>query len=223
MKKINAFSLPTVCLTLMFLCVYWAGCAQTELPKFTAITSMDGLSSNTVTAILKDRYGLIWFATDDGLNKFDGTGFTVYRHSKADTTSLASNDISTLYEDAAGRIWIGTVMGSLHLYDRRKDSFARIRTHHTINSICEDGRGELWAGTTQGLIVIDPRNLVATTSGKSGSVPARLAEKHIHRIFRDRDNQMWVGTANGLFRFLHDRFVRVEYPVNGPQKKKVAS
>src|SRR5688572_27149139 len=67
--------------------------------SFTAITSMDGLSSNTVHAILKDRYGLLWFGTDDGLNKYDGTDFTIYRHDRSNPSSLASNDISSLHED----------------------------------------------------------------------------------------------------------------------------
>lgn len=187
--------------------------AQGEPPRFTAITSMDGLSSNTVTAILKDRYGLLWFATDDGLNKFDGTGFTVYRHHKNDSTSLKSNDISALCEDRAGRIWVGTIIGSLHVYDRRKDSFWRIKTHHSINSICENEKGKMWIGTTQGLIIMDPETQVATKFAPSHRIPAQVAEKHIHRVFRDHNGRMWIGTSDGLFRFLNDqnRFVPVDY------------
>lgn len=174
---------------------------------------MDGLSSNTVTAVLKDRYGLLWFATDDGLNKFDGTGFTVYRHQKKDSTSLKSNDVSALYEDRAGRIWVGTIIGSLHLYDRRKDSFIRVKTYHSINSICEDAQGEIWVGTTQGLVMIDPRTFTIKTLTNTPGTPAQVAGKHIHRVFRDRNQQMWVGTSNGLFRFLskQNRFISVGY------------
>lgn len=177
---------------------------------------MDGLSANTVTAILKDRKGLLWFATEDGLNKFDGTGFTVYRHQKKDSTSLKSNDVSALYEDRAGRIWVGTIIGSLHLYDRRKDSFVRITTHHSINSICEDGQGKIWVGTTQGLIIIDPQTFKIKTFASVPGIPAPVAGKHVHRVFRDRNRQMWVGTGNGLFRFsVQNRFVPVDY--HGPQ------
>ena len=187
--------------------------AQSEPPRFTAITSMDGLSSSTVTAILKDRYGLIWFATDDGLNKFDGTGFTVYRHNKKDSTSLKSNDISALYEDRGGRIWVGTIMGSLHVYDRRRDSFRRIKTYHSINSICEDETGSICAGTTQGLVMIDPRTHIVTTLNAGNRIPVQLAREHVHRVFRDRSKQMWVGTQSGLFRLLsgQKRFVPVDF------------
>ncbi|MET7256018.1 hybrid sensor histidine kinase/response regulator transcription factor [Dyadobacter fermentans] len=200
-------------LLLLFAGIGRVAVAQGEPPRFTAITSMDGLSSNTVTAILKDRYGLLWFATDDGLNKYDGTGFTVYRHRKTDSTSLKSNDVSAIYEDRAGRIWVGTIIGSLHLYDRRKDSFVRIKVYHSINSICEDAQGKIWAGTTQGLIVIDPHTWKIQTFASVPGTPPQIAGKHIHRLFRDRARQMWVGTSNGLFKFLskENRFVPVDY------------
>ncbi|SEI55591.1 Signal transduction histidine kinase [Dyadobacter sp. SG02] len=174
---------------------------------------MDGLSSNTVTAILKDRHGLLWFATDDGLNKFDGTGFTVYRHKKTDSTSLKSNDVSALFEDRTGRIWVGTITGSLHWYDRRKDSFVRIKTYHSINSICEDGQGKIWVGTTQGLVTIDPATFRVHTFASVAHTPAQVAGMHVHRVFRDAKQQMWVGTGNGLFKYLskQNRFIPVDY------------
>ncbi|SDE83915.1 Signal transduction histidine kinase [Dyadobacter soli] len=206
LKPSRLFLLFQICLLLHFAGPATTAFAQNEPPRFTAITSMDGLSANTVTAILKDRYGLLWFATDDGLNKFDGTGFTVYRHQKKDSTSLKSNDVSALYEDRAGRIWVGTIIGSLHLYDRRKDSFVRIKTHHSINTICEDGQGKMWVGTTQGLVIVDPKTLHISTF-------ASIAGKHIHRVFRDRKQQMWVGTGNGLFKYLakQNRLLPVDY------------
>ena len=99
------------------------GLAQQEEINFSSITTKDGLSSNTVNAILKDRYGLIWFATEDGLDKFDGTNFTIYRHKPGDSTSLQANEILSLHEDKAGNLWVGTSGGSLSLYDRKKDAF----------------------------------------------------------------------------------------------------
>jgi signal transduction histidine kinase/ligand-binding sensor domain-containing protein/DNA-binding response OmpR family regulator len=206
------FLLPTF-LLLLLTGIGRPATAQGEAPRFTAITSMDGLSANTVTAILKDRYGLLWFATDDGLNKFDGTGFTVYRHQKKDSTSLKSNDVSSIYEDRSGRIWVGTIIGSLHLYDRRKDSFVRIKTYHSINSICEDSQGKIWVGTTQGLVIVDPRTWGIRAFASVPGTPLQIAGKHVHRIFRDRNRQMWVGTSNGLFRFqaAQNRFEAVDY------------
>ena len=70
--------------------------------QFTAISSKDGLSSNTVNAILKDRYGFVWFATEDGLTRFDGVNYTIYRHNSKDSTSLWSNEVTSLHEDRSG-------------------------------------------------------------------------------------------------------------------------
>src|SRR5687767_3790623 len=82
--------------------------AQQQKINFTSLTSKDGLSSSTVTAILKDRQGMMWFATEDGLNKYDGTSFTVYRHSDMDPNSLPANYIESLHEDRSGNLWVGT-------------------------------------------------------------------------------------------------------------------
>ena len=94
--------------------------------KFYALTTKDGLSSNTVNTILKDRFGLVWFGTEDGLDKFDGTNFKIYRHKNNDTSSLKSNEILSLFEDKDGNLWVGTSGGSLSLYDRKKDAFINI-------------------------------------------------------------------------------------------------
>ena len=67
--------------------------------NFTALTIKDGLSSNTVTSILRDHYGFMWFGTEDGLNKFDGTNFKVYRYRPNDSSNLQTNEILSLHED----------------------------------------------------------------------------------------------------------------------------
>src|SRR5688572_29533935 len=81
--------------------------AQEQDIHFTSLRPKDGLSSNTINAILKDRYGLMWFGTEDGLNKFDGTNFTIYRHNPNDSASLQANGILTLHEDKSGNLWVG--------------------------------------------------------------------------------------------------------------------
>ncbi len=66
---------------------------------------------------MKDRYGIMWFATEDGLDKFDGTNFTVYRHKPGNPESLQANEILSLHEDMAGNLWVGTSGVSLSLYN----------------------------------------------------------------------------------------------------------
>src|SRR5687767_8082597 len=116
-KTINIF-IPVVLL------IGLTASAQIPHINFTSITAKDGLLSNSVNAILKDRQGLMWFATDDGLNRFDGTNFKVYRNRRNDSTSLRSNEILALHEDKRGNLWIGTSGGGVSLYNRRKDVFS---------------------------------------------------------------------------------------------------
>ncbi|TXK44857.1 response regulator [Pontibacter qinzhouensis] len=70
-----------------------------------------GLSNNTVNSIYKDKYGFMWFATDDGLNQFDGYGFKVFRNRGNDSTSLVHNQVNVLKEDSSGNVWVGTKKG----------------------------------------------------------------------------------------------------------------
>jgi signal transduction histidine kinase/ligand-binding sensor domain-containing protein/DNA-binding response OmpR family regulator len=161
---------------------------------------MDGLSSNTVTAILKDRYGWMWFATEDGLNRFDGTDVLVYRHNKQDSTSLKTSDISSLHQDREGRIWVGTIEGGLHMYNRGKDSFVSIPSPHSVTSITSDAKGKLWAGTTSGLINVDPKTRHISTFSSAANIPDQISKGLILSVAVDRKQRVWIGSDKGLFR-----------------------
>ncbi|MCE7041665.1 hybrid sensor histidine kinase/response regulator transcription factor [Dyadobacter sp. CY312] len=188
------------CLLLLLGTITLVSRAQRPEPKFTSITSMDGLSSNTVSAILKDRYGLMWFATDDGLNRFDGTDMIVYRHKKKDSTSLRSSDISSLHQDKSGRIWVGTNEGGLHFYHRNKDRFVSLPSPHSITSITSDTSGKLWVATTAGLIRVDQKSLHISTFSSVPSIPDEISKGLVLSVAIDRKQRVWVGTRNGLYR-----------------------
>ncbi len=183
--------------------------AQTPNIQFTSLSSKDGLSSNTVNAILKDRYGLLWLATEDGLNRYDGTRVKTYRHEARDTTSLETNEIAALYEDATGQLWIGTVGGSLHKYDRQHDCFKRI--HATLNnkpynlinvkSIASDRSGKLWLATFAGLSIYDPATSRLNRFENNRQLPAALKSGVMLSAYRDSKNRMWLGTRSGLYRY----------------------
>ncbi|WP_159475104.1 hybrid sensor histidine kinase/response regulator transcription factor [Dyadobacter sp. 3J3] len=198
-SKIN-FIYCLVCSLSIICAAGYTARAQRPEPKFTSITSMDGLSSNTVTAILKDSYGLMWFATDDGLNKFDGTDVTVYRHNKKDSTSIKSNDIASLHQDRDGGIWVGTIEGGLHYYDRRKDSFLSIPSSHSVTSISSDAKGKLWVGTTSGLLNVDAKSHRISTFASLPNIPEEISKGLILSVAIDSKQRVWVGSKNGLFR-----------------------
>jgi len=140
--------------------------AQIRDAKFEQISLEQGLSQSTVNCIRQDSKGFMWFGTQDGLNKFDGYKFTVFRHDLKDSTTLSSHFIWTIYEDRSGTIWIGTYNG-LNKFDRSSQSFKYFQhdpentkslSHNEIHAICEDQFGKLWIGTAGGLNQFDPKS-----------------------------------------------------------------
>ncbi len=178
---------------------------QTDL-NFTSITSKEGLSSNTVNVILKDRFGLMWFGTDDGLAKFDGTNFTIYRYRPGKTNTLLSNEILSLHQDRKGNLWIGTSGGSVSMYDRQKDAFINYPTPGTLTpisnsvvlSICSDHKGHIWVGHFSGLNVLNPSTGQVTTPKVVGSPQSLLVTSS---LFEDSKRNIWIGSNNGLKKY----------------------
>ncbi|MGV3586613.1 MAG: ligand-binding sensor domain-containing protein [Adhaeribacter sp.] len=134
---------------------------------FDALTINDGLSQGMVNAILQDRYGFMWFASNDGLNRYDGNKFTIYKNDPNDNNSLAENFIRYLFEDSAGRIWIATAGSGLDLFDRTTETFIHFKnsakdlntiSDNSITSISEDAAGGIWIGTLHGLNRLVIRN-----------------------------------------------------------------
>ncbi|MFL5743382.1 MAG: two-component regulator propeller domain-containing protein [Niastella sp.] len=183
--------------------------AQTGQINFTSLSTRDGLLSNSVNAILKDRYGLMWFATDDGLNKFDGTNFTVYRYNPGDTTSLRTNEVLALHEDRSGNLWIGTSGGGLSMYDRKKDLFVHypVRTgtptlsgSDVIRGICSDYRGKIWIAQYEGLYMLDPVTQ-SISKYQLRDEAGRPVKTTLLSIFEDSKQRLWIASDNGLFQY----------------------
>ncbi len=186
--------------------------AQPADLRFTSVSVRNGLSSNIINDIQKDRYGYMWFATEDGLNRFDGKDFTVYRHKKGDSTSLGSNEITCLFEDNKGILWIGTSGGSLARYIREKDCFYTYKPHvgkhglnSSIKSITGDHFGNIWIATYGGLNILNPKTnslyKFPIEEGNTNSLPSRTALF----VFEDSKKRMWVGTDKGLLLYNRQR------------------
>src|SRR4051812_21243202 len=93
--------------------------AQKPSLYFNKITAQDGLSHNKVNCIIQDRRGFIWIGTDDGLNRYDGHHFTIFRHLPNNPATISGNIVSDLLEDEQGILWIATTDGGLSRYDYR--------------------------------------------------------------------------------------------------------
>src|SRR5689334_8688286 len=134
--------------------------------RFTHLTTSDGLSQSNVKAILQDRRGFMWFATRDGLNRYDGNTFVTYKHNPSDPASLSANFIFDLMEDDQGYLWIATLSGGVNKFDPTTERFTHYRhdpnnpntlARDSVESIVRDSHGYLWFGTADsGLDKFDP-------------------------------------------------------------------
>jgi len=128
--------------------------ALASAPYFRAIGVADGLPSSTVWKLAQDGAGHLWIGTADGLARYDGVGFRVYRHAAGDAGSLSGDDVTALYVDHRNRLWCGGESAGLNLLGR-DGTFTHFRhadaDPHSLGgddvwAIGEDGRGAIWVG-----------------------------------------------------------------------------
>ena len=130
----------------------WAGLAFArvpEVPRFRAIGVADGLPATGINAIVRDHAGYIWIATADGLARYDGVGFKVWRNEPGNSQSLPGNTVQALHVDARDRIWIATESGGLSMLDAQRRGF----THYRMAEHPEIGSDDTWAIASKGDVV----------------------------------------------------------------------
>src|SRR5882757_2753346 len=163
--------------------------AQAQQPyfKFKNLSTTQGLSINNATCILQDRKGFIWIGTRDGLNRYDGYTFTVFRSDPGDAHSISGNFIWSLHEDREGNIWAGTIEGGLDKYQPATGKFIRYThdphnpsgiSNNTVQSILEDSHGDLWIGTADGLDRLDRKKNIFTHYLHDPAHPASLTDNN---------------------------------------------
>jgi signal transduction histidine kinase/ligand-binding sensor domain-containing protein/CheY-like chemotaxis protein len=186
--------------------------------------SVNLISQNSIQCILKDSYGFMWFGTQDGLNRYDGYRYSVYKHLARDAGSLPANNVQAICEDGQGNIWVGTRLGGLSRYDRRNERFTNFKhdpkvgvslASNIITSLFADAAGNLWIGTEEGLDLLKKGSAVFEHFTHLPGQPGSLSSSAVLALYQDRYHRIWVGTAKGLnrfdagkrqfTRFLHDR------------------
>ncbi len=202
--------------------------AQAPSIRFSRVSIEQGLSQSTVSCILQDHIGFMWLGTHDGLNRYGGDRFTVYRHDPEDPSSLSHDFILDCVEDASGNLWIGTQDGGLNRWNRDENNFTRFRHHpqqpqslagDRVRKILIDKTGVLWIGTTDsGLDRFDPETGVFEHFRHDPADATSISDDQIRSLYEDRVGNLWVGTLAGLNLF--DRraktFIRYRHQPSDP-------
>ena len=196
-----------VCCVIIFCIFHTIAIPQSQF-RFRHITTNEGLSQNSVHAVFQDKEGFLWFGTQDGLNRFDGISFKVFKHSNSDSTSISDSYILSITEDSSNNLWIGTRNGA-NRFNKKTETFARylfpemfnFTFHQKISEIFVDRDGNVLMILPKGLYSFSPRDnfstptlLQAFTTGLTGI-----------QIVQDGQNNFWMTTLNGVYCFNNKR------------------
>ncbi len=168
--------------------------------KFRHYKVEDGLSSNTIRAIIQDHNGFMWFGTEDGLNRFDGYNFKVFRNILGDSTSLGNNYVYSILQDKDHRLWIGTEEGVyVYSFDSEKFSFFNQQTSDgtmiksNVQQIIENGAYIWFATFGQNIFRFDKKtNLLEQFSLHDKGTNET---DYICQIYKDHQHTIWASTS----------------------------
>jgi ligand-binding sensor domain-containing protein len=189
--------------------------AITPSAKFDHLTIEQGLSQSLVFNIYQDIEGFLWFATQDGLNRYDGYTFRIYRNRINDSTSISHNDIRGIVGDASGNLWLSTAGGGLNQFETRsgifKHYYSEINNPQSLstdllNSLCLDDSGMLWIGTQGGgLNLFNTKLKTIKRYLISAESHENILSNIINCIFEDSKQQLWIGSEQGLYKFSREK------------------
>ncbi|MCE7062324.1 two-component regulator propeller domain-containing protein [Dyadobacter sp. CY343] len=159
---------------------------------FKNYTVSDGLSGNATTDIIQDKKGFIWVASRNGLNRFDGNSFKIFRSKEEDSTSLGSNSVFSLYEDGNEKLWIGTHKG-VYLYNPISDQFSAFKMIPAgeVRLVRGDRQGGVWIISDNQLYRFDPKkNTVTALPDAANTVSVHISSS----------GSAWASFSNGVIR-----------------------
>ena len=185
--------------------------------RFDQISLEEGLSQSVVNAILQDRKGFLWVGTDDGLNRYNGYSFTVFKPDADNPASLSDRSITAIAEDPNGNLWIGTRQGGLNRYDPLTGNFTPFLHNNEaddttvasnlVYSLWADQSG-IWIGTDNGLDYLEYESGKFTHYRVSDDMPPAdrsLSSNIIRALFMDSKGQLWIGTGSGGLNLFNPR------------------
>ncbi len=178
--------------------------------NFTSVNNIDGLPNNKINAIVKDKFGFIWIATNDGLCRYESSGNVKIYGGKdpAIPTGIQNSNIRSLCVDRHDNLWVGTILGGLSRYHIPSDTWTTFQHSPTDNnsisndevlSILEDQKGQIWVGTEFGLNLFHQESRTFTSFLPTDGEPNTLHARAVLSIMEDDKGFIWVGTWAGGF------------------------
>ena len=176
--------------------------------RFSRLSTAQGLSQTRVERIVQDDRGFMWFATQYGLNRYDGYTFKVFSHDRARETSLSCVYIRALFKDRSGTLWVGCNQ-FLDRYNAATETFTHYalgnrRTDQPpvlVTSINQDRTGALWLSTDDGLYRLDALTGHLTHFAHDASNAASLSSNHVHMTAEDHDARFWLSDGGSIEEF----------------------
>ena len=187
--------------------------------SFEHVTIEQGLSQNTVTVTFQDSQGFIWIGTCDGLNRYDGHQFRVFRHQVDDDSSISNNIVTAIVEDTDGFLWVGTG-GGLNRFDRSTEQFQRYLhddkkpssiSHNHVTGIAQLHGGDLWLSTFSGLNRFNIETGIFQRFGPEQG----LNHLKLKTLSFDQQGTLWIASVHGgLYRLNIDSFAFHQFASN---------
>ena len=176
----------------------------------------DGLSENTVFCILQDKEGYMWFGTKDGLNRFDGINYKIFRNT-GKPGCLGNSFVRSMALSDQDELWLGTDVG-VWIMDMRQETFRHFdlpsesgnSLNREVHSICIDTKGRIWMGSNEGIFLYEPGN-DKTTHFYPGRGRQTIPSPVVWKIFQDRAGSLWAGTREGLVKYNEESGTFIPY------------
>jgi len=208
LNSIRIISVPVILFAIQFFLLFSPAPAYEEVNRFERISVERGLAHGSVYSIIQDKSGFLWFATGDGLTRFDGYEFKNYRYDPSAPEFIIAGQLGELYQDSRGIIWIGTWGSGLDRFDPDSNRFIHFQWdpgdpnfigNDRVEDIEEDREGNVRAGMEKGGAVRFNRDTGTFQRYLNNPAdPSSLVHNDVKVLYKDSRGDLWIGTNGGL-------------------------
>lgn len=183
---------------------------RAQTPRLEVLGATEGLSQGMIYDLLQDQYGFIWFATRDGLNRFDGYSCEVFQNDPYNKFSISDNEVQAILEDRYGRIWIGTANNGLDIFDPLSKRFYHLNSlpSQNIHCLSESPQGDVWVGAANILCKVKlPAPLPPDQPDLAQAVQVEAIPEHllpipptgiIQDVFAGAGDRIWISSSSNI-------------------------